>query len=40
MFVKKWYILEEILSTLWPISWGLPDDEGGITCMRLMSLIS
>ena len=32
-FVKKWYILEELLPILRLISWSLPDDEGGITCM-------
>ena len=33
LFLKKWYILEEMLSILRLISWSLPDDEGGITCM-------
>ena len=33
IFVKKWYILKEFLPILWLISWSLPDDEGGITCM-------
>ena len=32
-FVKKWYIFKEFLPILWLISWSLPDDEGGITCM-------
>ena len=31
--VKNRYILEELQSILWLISWSLPDDEGGITCM-------
>ena len=31
--LKKWYILEEFLPILRLISWSLPDDEGGITCM-------
>ena len=31
--LKKWYILEEFLPILGLISWSLPDDEGGITCM-------
>ena len=35
IFVKKWFILEEICPFLWFISWSLPDDEGGITCMSL-----
>ena len=33
IFVKKWYILKEFLPILRLISWSLPDDEGGITCM-------
>ena len=32
---KNRYILEEFRSVLWLISWSLPDDEGGITCMPL-----
>ena len=32
--VKNRYILEELQSILWLISWSLPDDEGGITCMK------
>ena len=32
--LKNRYILEEFRSIVWPISWSLPDDEGGITCMR------
>ena len=31
--LKKMYILEEFRPILWLISWSLPDDEGGITCM-------
>ena len=31
--LKNRYILEEFRSILWSISWSLPDDEGGITCM-------
>ena len=31
---KKWYILDEFLTILKLISWSLPDDEGGITCMN------
>ena len=31
---KKWYVLEEFLQILQLISWSLPDDEGGITCME------
>ena len=31
--LKKRYILEDFLLILWLISWSLPDDEGGITCM-------
>ena len=30
---KNRYILEEFHSILWLISWSLPDDEGGITCL-------
>ena len=30
---KKWYFLEEFSPILRLISWSLPDDEGGITCM-------
>ena len=33
-FFKKWYILDEFLTILKLISWSLPDDEGGITCMN------
>ena len=33
ILLKKWYILEDFLATLRLISWSLPDDEGGITCM-------
>ena len=33
--VKKWYFLEDFLPILRLISWSLPDDEGGITCMNL-----
>ena len=33
--LKKWYILEEFLPILRLISWSLPDDEGGITCMLI-----
>ena len=32
-FSKNRYILVEFRSVLWLISWSLPDDEGGITCM-------
>ena len=32
--LKNRYILEELQSILWLISWSLPDDEGGITCMQ------
>ena len=32
--LKKWYILGEFLPILQPISWSLPDDEGGITCVN------
>ena len=32
--LKNRYILEEFQSILWLISWSLPDDEGGITCMQ------
>ena len=31
--LKNRYILVEFRSVLWLISWSLPDDEGGITCM-------
>ena len=31
--LKNMYISEEFSSILWLISWSLPDDEGGITCM-------
>ena len=34
--VKNRYILEELQSILWLISWSLPDDEGGITCMYII----
>ena len=34
---KNRYILEEFQSILWLISWSLPDDEGGITCMQLVT---
>ena len=34
--VKKWYILEELLPILRLISWSLPDDEGGITCLVII----
>ena len=37
-FVKKWYILDKILAILRLISWSLPDDEGGITCMMILKL--
>ena len=30
---NKWYVLEEFMQILQLISWSLPDDEGGITCM-------
>ena len=33
-FMKKWYILDKIFTILQLISWILPDDEGGITCMK------
>ena len=33
--LKKWYIFEEFLPILQLISWSLPDDEGGITCMPI-----
>ena len=32
-FLLKSGTLEEFLPTLQLISWSLPDDEGGITCM-------
>ena len=35
--LKKWYILEEFLPIIQFISWSLPDDEGGITCMQAVS---
>ena len=35
--LKKWYVLEEFLQILRLISWSLPDDEGGITCMQMCS---
>ena len=31
--LQKWYILEEFLPIVGLLSWSLPDDEGGITCM-------
>ena len=31
--LKNRCILEEFRSILWLISWSLPDDEGGITCL-------
>ena len=34
--LKNIYILEEFPSILSLISWSLPDDEGGITCMLLV----
>ena len=34
---KKWYVLEEFLQFLRLISWSLPDDQGGITCMQCIS---
>ena len=33
---KKWYFLEEFSPILRLISWSLPDDEGGITCMNII----
>ena len=33
ILLKKWYILVEFVPILRLISWRLPDDEGGITCM-------
>ena len=36
--LQKWYILEEFLPILGLISWSLPDDEGGITCMHVTYL--
>ena len=33
--LKKGYFLEEFSPILQLISWSLPDDEGGITCMSL-----
>ena len=33
---KNRYILEEFRSILRLISWSLPDDEGGITCMVMV----
>ena len=36
--LKNRYILEEFRPILWLISWSLPDDEGGITCMNLTIL--
>ena len=35
---KNRYILKEFQTILWLISWSLPDDEGGITCMEVLSL--
>ena len=37
-FLKKWYILVKFLTNLLLISWSLPDDEGGITCMQVYLL--
>ena len=37
--LKNRYILEEFQSILWLISWSLPDDEGGITCMNMYKKI-
>ena len=37
--LKKWYISEEFLPISQLISWSLPDDEGGITCMFLTKLL-
>ena len=34
--LKNRYISEEFRSILWSISWSLPDDEGGITCMHFI----
>ena len=36
--LKKGYILEEFLPILRLISWSLPDDEGGITCMYMTKM--
>ena len=36
--LKNRYILEEFSSILWLISWSLPDDEGGITCLNVADL--
>ena len=33
IFLKKWYILVKFYISLRLISWSLPDDQGGITCM-------
>ena len=38
--LKNRYILEEFQSVLWPISWSLPDDEGGITCMLAKAVLT
>ena len=36
--LKNRYIFEEFRSVLWLISWSLPDDEGGITCMEMITI--
>ena len=33
--LKKWSILKEFFTNFRLISWSLPDDEGGITCMEI-----
>ena len=38
IFLKKWYILVKFMISLQLISWSLPDDEGGITCMIIMTV--
>ena len=36
VFLKKWYISVKFQIDQPLISWSLPDDEGGITCMRFI----
>ena len=40
IFLKKCGILDKFCIILSLISWSLPDDEGGITCMYFMDMFS